>query len=112
MTEASNVAPMIHVSVNNDQQEARYLHSMLDEKQKECIMTWGLNVRGSEGLGGTWDERMRLTVYGNKVKVRFLGDEGRLDRFKPRPYSGASLFRHIFSTQEKTTGSSCVCDEQ
>lgn len=74
-------------------------------------MTWGLNVRGTEGLGGL-DERMRLTVYGNKVKVRFLGDEGRLDRFKPRPYSGASLFRHIFSTEEKATGSFCVCDEQ
>jgi hypothetical protein len=34
MTEASNVAPMIHVSVNNDQLEERYLHLMQDEKQK------------------------------------------------------------------------------
>jgi hypothetical protein len=82
------------------------------KSKKECIMTWGSAVRGTEGLGGTWDERMRLTVYGNKVKVWFLGDEGRLDRFKPRPYSGTSLFWHIFSTQEKTTGSFGVCDEQ
>jgi hypothetical protein len=34
MTEASNVAPIIHVSVNNDQLEARHLHLMPDEKQK------------------------------------------------------------------------------
>jgi hypothetical protein len=48
------------------------------KSKKECIMTWGLNVRGTEGLGGLGMKGCDLQCMEIKLKCGFLETKGGL----------------------------------